>query len=281
MGKRVYAQRCRGTQGEPKRALGWLLGCKEVHFRFAEQIPNLDYCLMVQHPFPRPEFLPRQKKSAARFKIPRTWTALRERNLSWDQRRRWHSGCTTVNPLGDLWGIPPPCCPSWLSHGTSWEEGESESVPGRRLWDPGSLCARRGTQSAFEECAPACHWCLRRNHVATVNRIYSDSTPEKSGVWTDLNGIQSEGGFGQTEVCSRTKLCGEPKAIPLVDATIRERNAIEEVECCNEAYLCCGVQKVWRKWRPPPWRKAVGVLVQDDGERGTRLKNGRCGACTL
>ncbi len=61
MGKRVYAQRCRGTQGEPKRALGWLLGCKEVHFRFAEQIPNLGYCLMVQHPFPRPEFLPRQK----------------------------------------------------------------------------------------------------------------------------------------------------------------------------------------------------------------------------
>ncbi len=92
---------------------------------------------------------------------------------------------------------------------------------------------------------------------------------------------RSEGGFGQTEVCSRTKLCGEPKAIPLVDATIRERNAIEEVECCNEAYLCCGVQKVWRKWRPPPWRKAVGVLVQDDGERGTGLKSGRCGARTL
>ncbi len=39
----------------------------------------------------------------------------------------------------------------------------------------------------------------------------------------------SEGGFGQTEVCIRTELCREPKAIPLVDVPIRERNAIEEV----------------------------------------------------
>ncbi len=33
-------------------------------------------------------------------------------------------------------------------------------------------------------------------------------------------------------VYSRTELCGEPKMIPLVDAPIRERNAIEEAECC-------------------------------------------------
>ncbi len=35
-------------------------------------------------------------------------------------------------------------------------------------------------------------------------------------------------------MCSRTELCGEPKAIPLVDAPIRERNAIEGVECRAE-----------------------------------------------
>ncbi len=44
---------------------------------------------------------------------------------------------------------------------------------------------------------------------------------------------QSEGGFGQTEVCSRTELCVEPKAIRLVDAPIHEKNAIEEAEYCD------------------------------------------------
>ncbi len=44
---------------------------------------------------------------------------------------------------------------------------------------------------------------------------------------------RSKGGFGQTEVCSWTELCGEPKAIPLLDAPIRERNAIEEAEFCD------------------------------------------------
>ncbi len=45
---------------------------------------------------------------------------------------------------------------------------------------------------------------------------------------------RSGGDFTQTEVCSRTELCGEPKAIPLVDAPIREKNAIEEAECRAE-----------------------------------------------
>ncbi len=45
---------------------------------------------------------------------------------------------------------------------------------------------------------------------------------------------QSGGDSAQTEVCSRTELCGEPKAIPLVDVPIRERNAIEEAECHAE-----------------------------------------------
>ncbi len=42
---------------------------------------------------------------------------------------------------------------------------------------------------------------------------------------------RSGGDFSQTEVCSRTELCREPKVIPLVDAPIRELNAIEEGEC--------------------------------------------------
>ncbi len=38
-----------------------------------------------------------------------------------------------------------------------------------------------------------------------------------------------------------------------------------------KTYLCWGV-KVWRKRRPPPRRRAIGVLVQGDGERSTGLK---------
>ncbi len=41
---------------------------------------------------------------------------------------------------------------------------------------------------------------------------------------------RSGGDFSQTEVCSWTEQCGEPKVIPLVDAPIREWNAIEEAE---------------------------------------------------
>ncbi len=64
-------------------------------------------------------------------------------------------GCVTVNPLGDLYGILPPCCLSWQSHDTPWTRGESESVPGRRLSATGSLCARRGTLSS-KLCMPVC-----------------------------------------------------------------------------------------------------------------------------
>ncbi len=41
------------------------------------------------------------------------------------------------------------------------------------------------------------------------------------------------GDCGLAEVCSQTEMCGEPKAIPLVDASIRERDAIKEAECCS------------------------------------------------
>ncbi len=42
---------------------------------------------------------------------------------------------------------------------------------------------------------------------------------------------RSEGGFGQTEICSRTEL--------YVDAPIREINAIEEAECCAMPLYHC------------------------------------------
>ncbi len=48
---------------------------------------NPGYCLMIQHPLPNLSF-GLDRKSAARFKTPGTWTALKERNLSWVQRRR-------------------------------------------------------------------------------------------------------------------------------------------------------------------------------------------------
>ncbi len=81
-----------------------------------------------------------------------------------------------------------------------------------------------------------------------------------------MNSVEDGGDCGQTEVCSRTKLCGEPKAIPLVDTPIRERNAIEEAECCileDMPVLGCreglggrGVTSSTTKespWRPCSW----------------------------
>ncbi len=36
--------------------------------------------------------------------------------------------------------------------------------------------------SAFEDRAPACHLCVRRDHIATVDRTHSHPAPEKNGV---------------------------------------------------------------------------------------------------
>ncbi len=51
--------------------------------------PGLSYCL--------------DRKSAARFSIPRTWTALKERNLSWDQRRRRRASLSRVRNREPPW----------------------------------------------------------------------------------------------------------------------------------------------------------------------------------
>ncbi len=56
-------------------------------------------------------------------------------------------------------------------------EFQAVYVPGKELSCP--FPARRST---FEDRAPAHHWCVRRDHMATVDRTHSDPALEKSGV---------------------------------------------------------------------------------------------------
>ncbi len=58
-------------------------------WRFNIHSPGLSFC--------------RDRKSATRFSIPRTWTALKERNLSWDQRRRRHASLSRVRDCEPPW----------------------------------------------------------------------------------------------------------------------------------------------------------------------------------
>ncbi len=43
-------------------------------------------------------------------------------------------------------------------------------------------CPFPARRSAFEDRSPACHWYVRRDHMATVNRTYYYPAPKKSGV---------------------------------------------------------------------------------------------------
>ncbi len=56
-------------------------------------------------------------------------------------------------------------------------EFQAVYVPGKELSCP--FPARR---SAFEDRAPARHWCVRRDHMATVDRTHSHPALENSGV---------------------------------------------------------------------------------------------------
>ncbi len=85
---------------KPKRALGRLLWSKEVHFRFAKQIPNLGYCLTVQHPFSRPEFLSRQSRPRG-SRFPERELPLRKGTCPGTKGEdgvQACPGCATVNP---------------------------------------------------------------------------------------------------------------------------------------------------------------------------------------
>ncbi len=67
----------RSTSTLPNRSQIW-----DTVWRFNIHSPGLSFCL--------------DRKSVARFSIPGMWTALKERNLSWHQRRRWHASLSRV-----------------------------------------------------------------------------------------------------------------------------------------------------------------------------------------
>ncbi len=102
--------------------------------RFNIHSPDLSFCL--------------HRKSAARFKTPGTWTALKERNLSWAQRRRQRACLFRVRDCEPPWrfiwdntAVLSILTITWHP----WVRGESDLVPGRWLSASGSLLARIGT----------------------------------------------------------------------------------------------------------------------------------------
>ncbi len=159
-GRRIYAQSRQGTQGEPERALGWLLRSKEVHFRlpnrsqiwdtvwwFNIHSPGLSFCL--------------DRKSSARLVFPERKLSSRKGTCTGtkgEDGAQACPGCATVNLLDGLCGTQPPCCPSWLWYDAPGGRGENTSKPGRQPWVPGNLCAKRETLLS----SPRSPVCLRR-----------------------------------------------------------------------------------------------------------------------
>ncbi len=78
----------RSTSASPNRSQIW-----DTVWRFNIHSPGLSFCL--------------DRKSAVRFSIPGTWTALKDRNLYWDQRRRQHAILSRVRDR------EPPWCFMW------------------------------------------------------------------------------------------------------------------------------------------------------------------------
>ncbi len=74
----------RSSSASPNRSQIW-----DTVWRFNVHCPGLSFCL--------------DRKSAARFSIPGTWTALKERNLSWDQRRRRRASLSRVRDREPPW----------------------------------------------------------------------------------------------------------------------------------------------------------------------------------
>ncbi len=74
----------RTTSALPNRSQIW-----DTVWRFNIHSPGLSFCL--------------DRKSAAWFSIPGTWTALKERNLSWDQRRRRRANLSRVRDREPPW----------------------------------------------------------------------------------------------------------------------------------------------------------------------------------
>ncbi len=153
----------RSTSALPNRSQIW-----DTVWRFNIHSPGLSFCL--------------DRKSAARFSIPKTWTALKERNLSWDQRRRWRASLSRVRdrepPWRFMWdttAILSVLTMIWYPPrtGRKYFKARKTALSSRQF-----ICQERN--SSFR--TPACHWCVRRDHMATVDRTHSHPAPEKNGV---------------------------------------------------------------------------------------------------
>ncbi len=130
--------------------------------------PDLSFCL--------------DRKSAARFKTPGTWTALKERNLSWDQRRRRHACLFRVRdrepPWRFIWDTTAMLSVlkiTWhpLRKGRKLISARKTALSSRQF-----MCQERNSP-VLEDRAPACQGCIHRNHLAMVNRAHSDFTLDK------------------------------------------------------------------------------------------------------
>ncbi len=181
-----------GNLERTRGALGWLLRSKEVHFCLAKQIPNLGYRLKVQHPLSRPEFLSRQR-IGRKVQYSRNVNCPQGKELALGRKEK-----TARKPVQGAWPWTPLTV--YVGHyrhivssdyymilpknGEKMHQSQEDSpdfqavyVPGKELSGPFPA-----HWSAFEDRAPARHWCVRRDHMATVIRTHSDPTLEKSGV---------------------------------------------------------------------------------------------------
>ncbi len=124
--ERIYTQRCRGTQGEPKWALGWLLRCKEVHFHFCRTNPNSGLLFDGSTSTP-PTWASVSKESWLRGSRLLGCEPLSRRGTcpepkGGDGVHTW-LGCMTMNPLVIYMGYyPHVVCPD--NHMTPPEWGE-------------------------------------------------------------------------------------------------------------------------------------------------------------
>ncbi len=150
--ERFYAQRCWGTQGVTKRALGLVLRRKEVHLRPAEQVPNLGYCLAVQHTSPWSE----------RYREPTWW-------FIWDTTAMLSVLTITWHPL---------------SEGRKCIIARKTALSSRLF-----MCQEKNSPvqtphaDLSSKTAPKPVWeAFHRNHLATVNSAHTDPSQKKEGV---------------------------------------------------------------------------------------------------
>ncbi len=131
----------RFTCASPNRSQIWA-----TVWQFNIHSPGLSFCL--------------DRKSAARFKTPGMWTALKERNLSWDHRRRRRASLFRVHnrepPWRFMWDTTAMLSVltiTWhlLRKGRKWISARKTALRSRQL------CARRGTLLS-KLCAPVCPW---------------------------------------------------------------------------------------------------------------------------